>query len=99
MVTIFNVGTGESVTIENVALRLAKVLGSSIEPEITGKYRVGDIRHCFPDLSRTASILGYRAKVTLEEGMRDLAAWLDLQTAHDNFHEMSHQLASRGLVG
>ena len=96
---IFNVGTGESVTIENVALRLAKVLGSSIEPEITGKYRVGDIRHCFPDLSRTKDILGYRAKMTLEEGMRDLATWLDLQTAHDNFNEMSHQLASRGLVG
>jgi dTDP-L-rhamnose 4-epimerase len=96
---IFNVGTGESVTIQNVALRLAKVLGSNLEPEITGKYRVGDIRHCFPDLSRTASILGYRAKMTLEEGMRDLATWLDLQTAHDNFNEMSHQLASRGLVG
>jgi len=96
---IFNVGTGESVTIQNVALRLAKVLGSSIEPEITGKYRVGDIRHCFPDLSRTTGILGYRAKMTLEEGMRDLATWLDLQTAHDNFNEMSHQLASRGLVG
>lgn len=96
---IFNVGTGESVTIQNVALRLAKVLGSSIEPEITGKYRVGDIRHCFPDLSRATNILGYRAKMTLEEGMRDLAAWLDLQTAHDNFNEMSRQLASRGLVG
>jgi dTDP-L-rhamnose 4-epimerase len=96
---IFNVGTGESVTIENVARRLAKVLGSSIEPEITGKYRVGDIRHCFPDLSRTAGVLGYRAKMSLEDGMSDLAAWLDLQTAHDNFNEMSHQLASRGLVG
>src|SRR3954462_3744388 len=96
---IFNVGTGESVTIQNVALRLAKVLGLSIEPEITGKYRGGDIRHCFPDLSRTTGILGYRAKMTLEEGMRDLATWLDLQTAHDNFNEMSRQLASRGLVG
>ncbi len=96
---IFNVGTGESVTIKNVALRLAKVLGSSLEPEITGKYRVGDIRHCFPDLSRTTNILGYRAKMTLEDGMRDLATWLDLQTAHDNFNEMSRQLVSRGLVG
>jgi dTDP-L-rhamnose 4-epimerase len=74
------------------------VLGKKIEPEVTGNYRVGDIRHCFPDISLARSILGYKPAMTLEKGMRDLAAWLDQQTAHDRFNEMRAELTARGLV-
>jgi dTDP-L-rhamnose 4-epimerase len=95
---VFNVGSGQSITVSEVARKLARVLGKSIEPEITGKYRVGDIRHCFPDISRATQILGYKPKVTLESGMRDLAGWLEQQTAPDRFNEMREELASRGLV-
>jgi dTDP-L-rhamnose 4-epimerase len=95
---IFNVGSGETVTVREVASRLSKVLGKSLEPEITGKYRVGDIRHCYPDISQAQQILGYQPKITLEDGMRDLAGWLERQTAQDRFNEMRNELASRGLV-
>ena len=95
---VFNVGSGESVTIRDVALRLAKILGKNLEPEITGNYRVGDIRHCFPDMSQTQRVLGFQAKMGLEKGMHDLAEWLGRQTAHDRFNEMRHELSSRGLV-
>ena len=95
---VFNVGSGQSITVSEVARKLARVLGKSIEPEITGKYRVGDIRHCFPDISRAKQILRYKPKMTLESGMRDLAGWLEQQTAHDRFNEMREELASRGLV-
>ncbi len=95
---ILNVGSGESVTVSAVATRLAKVLGLNLEPEITGEYRVGDIRHCFPDITQARKALGYKPKVSLEEGMTALAEWLERQTAHDRFSEMRHELASRGLV-
>ncbi len=95
---VFNVGSGQATKVSDVARKLARVLGLSIEPEITGKYRVGDIRHCFPDITRAQEILRYKPKVTLENGMRDLAGWLEQQTAHDRFHEMREELASRGLV-
>ena len=95
---IFNVGSGETVTVREVASRLSKVLGKNLEPEITSKYRVGDIRHCYPDISRAQQVLGYQPKVTLEDGMRDLAGWLERQTAQDRFNEMRNELASRGLV-
>jgi dTDP-L-rhamnose 4-epimerase len=95
---ILNVGSGETVTVREVASRLAKVLGKNLEPEITGKYRVGDIRHCYPDISQAQQVLGYQPKVTLENGMRDLAGWLERQTAEDRFNEMRNELASRGLV-
>jgi dTDP-L-rhamnose 4-epimerase len=95
---VFNVGSGQAISVRDVALKLAHVLGESIEPEITEKYRVGDIRHCFPDISLAQRILGYKPKMTLENGMRDLAEWLERQTAHDRFNEMRNELASRGLV-
>lgn len=95
---VLNVGSGSAITITDVARKLAKVLGKSIEPEISGKYRVGDIRHCYPDINLARQVLGYKPRVSLEQGMRDLAEWLDRQTAHDRFNEMRDELASRGLV-
>ncbi len=95
---VLNVGSGSAISVRDVARKLAKVLGKKIEPEISGKYRVGDIRHCYPDISLAQRILGYRPAVSLEDGMRDLAEWLDRQTAPDRFNEMRDELASRGLV-
>ncbi len=95
---VFNVGSGEKISVCEVALRLSKVLGRSVEPEITAKYRVGDIRHCYPDISAARRLLGYKPRVSLEAGMRDLAEWLEMQTAPDRFNEMQNELASRGLV-
>jgi dTDP-L-rhamnose 4-epimerase len=95
---IFNVGSGREITILEIAHKLAKVLGKKIDPEINGSYRVGDIRHCYPDMTLTGRILGYKPSVSLESGMRDLAEWLEQQTAQDHFNEMQQELASRGLV-
>ncbi|HEX3682525.1 MAG TPA: NAD-dependent epimerase/dehydratase family protein [Bryobacteraceae bacterium] len=95
---VFNVGSGRKTTILEVAGKLAKILDKKLEPEITGTYRVGDIRHCYPDMSLTQRVLGYKPRVSLEAGMRDLAEWLEQQTASDRFNEMQHELSSRGLV-
>ncbi|HXE13927.1 MAG TPA: NAD-dependent epimerase/dehydratase family protein [Bryobacteraceae bacterium] len=93
-----NIGSGETITIRQIAERLAAVLDKDVEPEITGNYRVGDIRHCYPDISLAKKVLGYSPAVTLELGLEDLAAWLSEQQAHDNFQEMQAELAGRGLV-
>lgn len=95
---VFNVGSGQSISIAEVATRLAGVLGKGIDPEITGNYRVGDIRHCYPDIGCARRVLGYEPAITLERGMCDLAEWLERQTAHDRFSEMHAELSARGLV-
>ena len=95
---VFNIGSGETVSVATVAERLARVLGKQIEPEVSGKYRVGDIRHCFPDVSRAYTVLGYKPTYTLERGMGELAEWLERQTADDRFGEMRAELTARGLV-
>lgn len=95
---VFNVGSGRQYTVCEVAQQMARVLGKRIDPEIAGKYRVGDIRHCFPDITQARTVLGFEPEVTLEDGLVDLAAWLDGQIAHDRYDEAKEELASRGLV-
>ncbi len=96
---VFNIGTGQHITIKDLAVRLARALGRpDLAPEITGKYRVGDIRHCFADISLAGDILGYAPRVQLEKGMADLATWLEGQIAYDHVSEARAELASRGLM-
>ena len=94
----FNVGSGRAVTVREVAALVGGILGRDIEPEICGKYRVGDIRHCFADVTRARTVLGYASTVTLEDGMIELAEWLRDQTAEDRVAEASRELAARGLT-
>lgn len=93
-----NIGSGKSYTIEETAKKVAQVMGKNIEPEICGKYRVGDIRHCYPDISLARETLGYEPQIMLDDGLQELAEWLEEQTAEDKVDEMRKQLAARGLT-
>jgi dTDP-L-rhamnose 4-epimerase len=94
----FNVGSGRSYTVREVAELMSGVLGKTIEPDICGKYRVGDIRHCFADITLARELLGYEPRVTLEDGLVELAEWLQDQAADDRVAEASRELAARGLT-
>lgn len=78
---------------------MACVMGrTDLPPEISGRYRAGDIRHCFADISQATQVLGYEPQRTFEEGLAELAEWLDGQAAVDRTAEAQAQLAERGLV-
>jgi dTDP-L-rhamnose 4-epimerase len=95
---VFNVGSGQSFTVAEVARRLAEALGrEDVAPEITQRYRVGDIRHCFADIGRAREVLGYRPRVSFEAGLEELTEWLEGQIAHDRVGEASDELVARGL--
>jgi dTDP-L-rhamnose 4-epimerase len=94
----FNIGSGRAYTVRQVADLLGRVLGRPAEPDISGKYRVGDIRHCFADITRAHRLLGYTPRVPLEEGIVELAEWLEGQAAHDRVAEASAELEARGLT-
>jgi dTDP-L-rhamnose 4-epimerase len=96
---VFNIGSGCSYSIRELAIRMAAVMGKGyLQPEITGKYRVGDIRHCFADIERAREVLGYEPRVALEDGLRELAEWVEGQTAADRVEEASAELSARGLT-
>jgi dTDP-L-rhamnose 4-epimerase len=93
-----NIGSGESVTVLEIARGLARVLGKEIEPEITGQHRLGDIRHCFADIGLARRVLGFEPEQRLDEGMREIADWLATQTAVDRVDGAAEELRSRGLI-
>jgi dTDP-L-rhamnose 4-epimerase len=96
---VFNIGSGHPLTVRAVAARLARVMGKeALAPEIMGKYRVGDIRHCFADIGKARQVLGYEPRVTIDEGMAELSAWLAGQAAVDRVAQASAELSARGLT-
>jgi dTDP-L-rhamnose 4-epimerase len=94
-----NVGSGVSRTIEEVGRALARAVGRpDLLPQITGKYRAGDIRHCFADVALAERLLGFRPSEDFEEGLGELAEWLAGEVAVDKVDEATAELARRGLV-
>ena len=69
-----------------------------LKPKTTGKYRVGDIRHCFADISLARSLIGYYPAMDLQDGISDLAEWLEGQMADDRVENASAELDVRGLT-
>src|SRR5918992_270919 len=70
-----NVGSGETVTILQIAEMLNRLLGTSIEPLVTQTGRKFDIRHNTADISRARETLGFTPTVTLEQGFSELIEW------------------------
>jgi dTDP-L-rhamnose 4-epimerase len=96
---VFNIGSGEDRTVEAVALLQASAMGRpDLAPELTGKARAGDIRHCIPDLRKARDVLGYRAQEDFRDGLAELAEWVARQEAQDRVVEARHELEIRGLV-
>jgi dTDP-L-rhamnose 4-epimerase len=96
---VYNVGSGVSRSILSVAHDLAEVMGRpAIAPHVTGKYRAGDIRHCFADMTRSEAELGFTPEVNFREGLEELAVWLSGQVAEDGVDRATDELRARGLV-
>jgi dTDP-L-rhamnose 4-epimerase len=96
---VFNVGSGQSRSILSIANDLAEVMGRpDLKPHITGKYRAGDIRHCFADIEKSRSLLNFAPRVEFTRGLEELAEYLAGQIADDHVERATQELASRGLV-
>ena len=95
---VINIGCGKPITIRRVAEILAEALGKDLQPVITEKYRAGDIRHCYADITKARNLLGYEPEVTHEDGFRELAAWLSQQEAEDKAETMLKELTAYGLT-
>lgn len=93
-----NIGSGAPVSIREVAVELAHALRTEVDPDLTGKYRAGDIRHCFADISLAKKMLGFEPCVQFAEGIRDLVHWLQSQQPVDRAAEAVAQLSNFGLA-
>jgi dTDP-L-rhamnose 4-epimerase len=96
---VINIGCGKPITIRRVAELLSEALGKQdMPPVITNKYRAGDIRHCYADITKARTLLGYEPQVTHEAGFRELADWLAKQQPEDKAETMLQELTAHGLT-
>jgi dTDP-L-rhamnose 4-epimerase len=93
-----NVGTGRRLTVMDVARTLCDKLQPGTAPEIVGKFREGDIRHCCSDISAIRAKLGYEPTIRFEDGMDELIEWVKRQHAEDRVTQASGELDARGLI-
>jgi dTDP-L-rhamnose 4-epimerase len=94
---IFNIGSGTFLSILDMAKIMIKELGVDLEPEVIGKYRVGDIRHCTADLTKAQQLLGYRPRVSFSEGIREFLAWARDCDSEDKLEQATRELEQRRL--
>jgi dTDP-L-rhamnose 4-epimerase len=96
---VFNIGSGRSQTVEDVAIGLAQAMSrENLLPDMTGKLRAGDIRHCFAAVGKAEQEIGFVAKEDFSAGLAELADWVAKQTADDRVDEARRELETRGLV-
>jgi dTDP-L-rhamnose 4-epimerase len=95
---VFNIGTGRSLSVLDVANTLISAMDLAIKPEIVGKFREGDIRHCYSDISKARRVLGYTPKVGFEDGISDLLRWAKTQESQDLVNQAVQELEQRGLT-
>ena len=93
-----NVGSGTRVSVLDIARAAARVLGQATAPSITGRYRKGDVRHCFADVTQLQATLGFRPRVELASGFAELATWAATAAAADHFDAAERALRERGLL-
>ena len=96
---VFNVGTGIRTTIFELAEAMCQEAGAVVAPEVVGDYRVGDIRHCFADLTRIRGALDYHPQVTLRDGLGEFMSWAAIQPAERRqVEEANQELLAHGLL-
>ncbi|NJR79489.1 SDR family NAD(P)-dependent oxidoreductase [Sphingomonas corticis] len=94
-----NIGSGRDRSVTEVAEALARAMGrNDAAPEVVGKARIGDIRHCFGDIARAGATIDFAPRQDFEEGLAVLADWVGQQTAVDRVGEARAELERRGLV-
>ncbi len=93
-----NIGSGEPISIREVAEALADALHTQVAAEFTRKCRAGDIRHCFADISAARRYLGYEPRVRFAEGVKNLVGWLKSQHPKDRAEEAAAELSNYGLT-
>lgn len=96
---VFNIGSGTNYTVNEIALHLKNIMGvGCCDPVITHKYRAGDIRHCFSDITKAKNMLGYEPSVDIDTGLTGLVDWLSTQRSDESVDQARKELEKRGLT-
>ena len=95
---VFNVGTGVATNVLTVANELVKNYGIDVSINVSGNYRLGDIRHNYADLTKINRLLGFSPKVSFEVGLKNFAEWVNTQEVQEDKYQKSiDEMKAKGL--
>ena len=95
---VFNVGTGVATNVLTVANELVKNYGVDVAINVSGNYRLGDIRHNYADLTKINKLLGFSPKVSFEAGLKSFAEWVNTQEVQEDKYQKSiDEMKAKGL--
>lgn len=94
----YNVASGRLTTVLNIAETINDLCGKNIAPNVTMKFRKGDVRHCIADTAKIEHALGFKAKVGFREGMQELIRWSEGAKAIDLVDRATNELKEKGIV-
>jgi dTDP-L-rhamnose 4-epimerase len=94
---VLNVGTGRRLSLLEMVHALRAKLGGPA-PVLLGRFRHGDVRHCFADVSRIRKVLGFEPQVRFEDGLDDLVTWSRGQEAVDRVEQARAELEAARLT-
>lgn len=95
---VFNIGTGIATDVLTVAQTLCKHYGIDVPLDVTGNYRLGDIRHNYADITFAKQILGFIPKWTFDAGIKQFTEWVNRQELQtDNYEASLEEMKQKGL--
>lgn len=95
---VFNVGTGVATSVRYIAEKLIELYSAKVNVKITGRYRVGDIRHNYADITKIKNYLGFEPKIDFNTGLTNFANWVKTQKIQkDEFEKSITELKAKGL--
>ena len=96
---ILNLGSGIPTSVRHLAETLLAVAEFNVPLNVTGQFRVGDIRHCYADMSLARELLGFEPKISLHDGLASFASWASGQPTHiDKSEQATQELRAKGLT-
>jgi dTDP-L-rhamnose 4-epimerase len=96
---VFNVGSGSPVTVMEVAQLLVNNYETEIELQVTGNYRLGDIRHNFADISKITRLLGFKPSISFADGLKRFTDWVNKQSVQTSrYDESVREMKEKGLM-
>src|SRR5439155_11397283 len=95
---VFNVGSGNPISIKALADALMRECGKTVPLDVNQKYRKGDIRNCYADITKIRTKLGYEPRVPLAKGLRELIEAADKETCEAKPDFQMDYLEKRKLV-
>jgi len=98
LVDVFNVGSGTATDVLTIASKLQQLLGNDVSVNVSGQFRIGDIRHNVADLTKVKAVLGFEPSISIEEGLRQFVAWVKGEKIHvDRYEESLMELRMKEL--